>query len=332
MKLEGDRKGRLARTFAWVVGMSTVGVGATAHWREKHRRVTSDALPPAIDAARETLHRRAFGALSYYIDRKSQGRPLVLVHGIHAAASAIEVRPLFERYRGERTVIAVDLPGFGCSGRSDIDYSPMLYVDALVALLEQEAPEGADLVALNLSCEFVARVARDRPELVRSLVLIGPTGLGEDDSVPEPLARWVRFPLVGPRLFDLLVSRVSIQQQFAKAFEGRVDDELAEYAYRSARCEGARYAATAFLRGHLSTPDARKNIYERVQVPTLIVHDDGGYANFSQVPTLVAENPNVYAEQVGHARAYPHFEEPEMTFLLLEQAWGQNAAAHSVWR
>ena len=162
---------------------------------------------------------------------------------------------------------------------------------------------------------------------MRSLVLIGPTGLGEDEAEPEPLARWVRLPRGGQRIFDLLVSRVSLQREFAKAFEGQVDPELAEYAYLSARCQGARYAAGAFLRGLLSTPNARRDIYERVGVPTLVVHDDGAYSNFSQVPRLVAENPNVYAEQVGHARAnYPHFEAPEMTFLLLEQAWGQSAS------
>jgi pimeloyl-ACP methyl ester carboxylesterase len=49
--------------------------------------------------------------------------PLLLIHSVNAAASAYEVRPLFDHYRGRRPVYALDLPGFGQSDRSDRLYS-----------------------------------------------------------------------------------------------------------------------------------------------------------------------------------------------------------------
>ena len=67
------------------------------------------------------------GQLCFYV--KGQGRPLVLVHTINAAASAAEVRPLFESLSQHRTVYAIDLPGYGFAkvpGRVRRDWPAMI--------------------------------------------------------------------------------------------------------------------------------------------------------------------------------------------------------------
>lgn len=43
---------------------------------------------------------------------------------MNASPSAAEVRPLFERYTGSRTVFAPDLPGCSFSARTDRRYDP----------------------------------------------------------------------------------------------------------------------------------------------------------------------------------------------------------------
>lgn len=65
--------------------------------------------------------------------RHGEGAPVVLVHSVNAAASSFEMRPLFEGLRGERPVLAFDLPGFGRSQRG-----PRRYDRALV-LHDQDA-------------------------------------------------------------------------------------------------------------------------------------------------------------------------------------------------
>src|SRR5579859_3284203 len=66
------------------IGYSALGIN--------HRAKLTDAL----SAERRTFASTKTGVVSYYVDRTTSGRPLVLIHSINAAASAYEMRPLFE--------------------------------------------------------------------------------------------------------------------------------------------------------------------------------------------------------------------------------------------
>ncbi len=63
---------------------------------------------PVLPAA---LHAERFksGGVSCYVAGK--GPALLLVHSVNAAASAAQMRPLFEYCCATRTVFAIDLPG-----------------------------------------------------------------------------------------------------------------------------------------------------------------------------------------------------------------------------
>ncbi len=97
------------------------------------------ALPAALNAARHEIDGSA-GRLSYYV--AGEGPPMLLVHSINAAASAYEVRPIFEWAIQHHKVYAVDLPGFGFSDRSQRAYTPRLYTDAIHDMLEMIAGDG----------------------------------------------------------------------------------------------------------------------------------------------------------------------------------------------
>ncbi|HKU44749.1 MAG TPA: alpha/beta fold hydrolase, partial [Polyangiales bacterium] len=154
-------------------------------------------LRAAVDAERHVIATADAGAISYYEDASGEGRPVVLVHGIHAAASAFEMRTLFDAFRGERPVYAIDLPGFGFSQRGGMPYTVKTYVRAIEHLLRHIANERedqrADLIALSLSSEYVASVAAELPQLVHSLVLISPTGFQSPNATPRSKPpRWIQ--------------------------------------------------------------------------------------------------------------------------------------------
>ena len=241
------------------------------------RMDSSSSLPESLDAERAALQTRNAGCMAYYHDTSGSSRPLVLLHSVNAAPSALEMKPLFEHYRGARPVYAPELPGFGHSDRPDIAYTPQLYAAVLGDFLEQVVGTGADVVALSLGAEFAARLALERPSLVRSLTLISPTGMSvrrpPGGALSERIHRVLRFPVLGSGLFSLVRSRRSIRYFLGLAFEGDTPPEMIEQAWRTARCEGASYAPFCFLSGMLFTPDAFESLYLKLAQPALVIHD-----------------------------------------------------------
>ena len=79
----------------------------------------------------------------------------MLAHSVNAAASAYEMKPLWDAYAGTRPVYALEWPGFGSSDRPDLRYTPELMTRALNALVAELGSE-VDVVALSLGSEFAA--------------------------------------------------------------------------------------------------------------------------------------------------------------------------------
>jgi len=294
-------------------------------------------LPLAINSERHLFTSKGAGLLNYYVDEgndetsgeESAGRPLVLIHSINAAGSAYEMRPLFEHYRSERPVYALDLPGFGFSERSDRHYSPKMYAAAIRDFLEDVIEEPADVIALSLSSEFAARAAQNDPELFRSLTLISPTGLREsspaqqadDSGEGDLLYKAFSFPLWSQALYDLLATKPSINYFLEKSFHGPVDEGLAAYAYLTAHQPGARYAPLYFISGRLFTADVRRKIYERLEVPALVIYDQDAYTSFEGLSGLLLKRTNWNAVRVEPTRGLPHFEELRTTIRVLDNFW-----------
>ncbi len=291
-------------------------------------------VPPALDAKRKTLISSSAGKLSYYCNEIETGRPLLLVHSINAAASAYEMRPLFEFYRYQRPVYAVDLPGFGFSERSNRRYTPALYTAALTDLLEEVAPPagGADVVALSLGGEFAARAALDQPELVHSLTLISPTGFTDSarrnrseraagQHSGQRLHSLFSVPLWSQALYDLIASRPSIRYFLGLSFVGQPPADLVEYDYATAHQPGARFAPLYFISGQLFTPDVRERVYERLTLPVLALYDADGFVRFDALAPMVHRHPNWRATRIAPSKGLPQFEQLARTTEALDGFW-----------
>jgi 2-succinyl-6-hydroxy-2,4-cyclohexadiene-1-carboxylate synthase len=134
------------------------------------------------------------------------GRRLVLVHGFTQTGASLA--PLAERLGGTREVVTVDLPGHGSASELRADLPT-------AARLLGEAGGTASYAGYSLGGRTCLRLAVDRPDLVRSLALIGASpgiadqaerharraadeALAEEierDGVPAFLDRWLAQPL-----------------------------------------------------------------------------------------------------------------------------------------
>lgn len=330
----GKDNKKMSPVAAGAVGLASAFVGVVGGWIA-YSRLKIDhnvPLPAAIMVPRTDFTSPRAGQLSTYIDRSAGGRPLVLLHSINAAASAYEVRPIFERYRGSRPVFALDLPGFGFSARTDRIYSVELYTNAILDFLSTHLDEPADVVALSLTSEFAARAALQAPERFHSLTMISPSGFGQREGMPatqraseadatEKTYRFLSFPLWSQALYDALTTRAGIHFFLQMSFQGAVDYGLMEYDYKTSHQPGARYAPLYFVSGQLFTPDIRMAVYEVLETPTLVLYDDDAFVSFDTLPQVVERNHNWYAERIIPTKGLPHFEQMGQVAAALDAFW-----------
>ncbi|RVT53750.1 alpha/beta fold hydrolase [Rubrivivax albus] len=298
----------------------------------------SSTVPPALPGERLALDGPA-GPLTVYV--RGQGPALLLVHSVNAAASAAEVRPLFERAAATHTVFAPDLPGFGLSDRSDRPYTPRLMTDALHQTLRAVrarcgvAP--VDALAVSLGCEFLARAAVEQPAGIGRLALVSPTGFmgsrawrgapGSTRTVPG-LLPLLRGPGWGGALFRGLTKPGVIRYFLRRTWGAReIDEALWAYDVQVVRAPGAEFAPLHFLSGGLFSADIH-DVYDALAQPVWVAHGDRGDFTDYRGLAAFAHKPNWQVSPL-HAGALPHFE-PASGYLEAFDRWLADGASAGV--
>lgn len=278
-------------------------------------------LPAPVPGDRVALHLPGFGQVAGFV--AGQGAPLLLLHSVNAAASAAEVRTLHEHFRHHRTVLSLDLPGYGLSDRPDLAYTPRLMTDALLAatawLRAHCGGTPVDALALSLGCEFLARAAVEQPAAYRSLALVSPTGFmgtrvwrgaaGSTRAVPG-LLKALRGPGWGGALFRGLTRPGVIRYFLQRTWGARnIDETLWQYDVLTTRQPGAAHAPLHFLAGGLFSADIH-TVYGQVTQPVWMCHGVRGDFTDYRGCGFLQQQPNWHFT-VYPTGALPQFELPD---------------------
>lgn len=316
---------RTSHRWRWL--MAALALATTAVAAALQARPAGPVLPLALSGERHFLRLPGFGQVAYYADSRGEGRPLVLVHSVNAAASAYEVKPLWDAFAGERPLYALEWPGFGGSDRPDVRYTPELMTSALRTLVTALGTD-VDVVALSLGGEFSARAALAEPR-IRSLVLISPSGLGTPRGGSQAvnagdqsggLYRVLRA--VGTPLYALLRTRPSIHYFLSLLFQGPVDRGLIDYSVITSHQPGAKYAPLSFISGLLFTPNAYHTLYRQLRIPVLVLYGQDAFVAYDFLPLFV-QQPGVQAVRVPGTAGLPQFEKPAEVEAALRAFWAQ---------
>lgn len=292
---------------------------------------TLQPLPDMLSGKRCEIEDPHAGLVSYYVDgpvskTTATGEammippPLLLIHSVNAAASAHEVKPLFDEYKKTRRTYAIDLPGYGHSERSERPYVQRLMVDAINAVIAEIRSEtrvqAVDTLAVSLSCEFLAKAARENPKPIRSLALVSSTGFRRTTATHGPpdascgrpgMYRIFSLPLLGQLLFRLLITPPSLRFFLRKTWgKKKIDEEMFQNSWRTCRQPGAHRAPFHFLSGYLTSADIR-TVFKQLKQPVWLSHGvRGDFTDFTQTHRL-ASRPNwkITEFQTG---ALPYFE------------------------
>lgn len=202
--------------------------------------------------------------LSVLVAGEARGTRVVLVHGTPGSAEGwadylLDPPPGLE-------LVALDRPGFGCSGPDDAVTSLALQAAAVAELLPDDGRR-AVLLGHSLGGPIVARVAAEHPQRVAALVLLAPALDPALERIHplQPLGAWAPIRWLLPRairnanaeLLALQPELVALQAQLGRIrapvflLHG-TDDALVpveNVPFAQAQLRGARCLVTRLLDG-----------------------------------------------------------------------------------
>jgi pimeloyl-ACP methyl ester carboxylesterase len=257
-------------------------------------------------------------------------QPVVLLHGLGATSASF--LPTFWDLARDHHVFAVDLPGFGESGKPVRPLHAAYFARWTVAFLDAMKIDRAHLVGNSMGGRVALEVALRSPERVQRLALLTPSLAWRRFRAAARLVRLLR-PELGalpiPMLHGLVMQ--SLRTMFAHP------DRVPVTAMRGAADEFVRYFATP--RGRIALFNAAREIYledphgtrgfwarlSTLSVPALFVfgkkdllvpHKFQRYVQRA-VPHAVCE----LLDECGHV---PQFELPEITNRLVRDFLDSN--------
>lgn len=258
------------------------------------------------------------GLLIHYLD-EGWGPVTVLVHGLGGFAESWRHNvPTLARHG---RVIALDLPGFGRSGKPRREYTLAFLAQALDGLLRELGVDAVKLVGHSLGGAIAARFALEHPGRVERLAFLGA-------AVPGFHLRpsWVYRTLSLPGLGDVLASLITpgiCATALARCFAHPDPEEVrffVEHEYSARASRDGRAAYLSLLRsakGDFTVDaDSYRAALSRLGRGVLVIH--------GREDRVV---PLAHARQVaaGLAVAQPRWLDHCGHFPQIEQASAVNA-------
>lgn len=276
----------------------------------------------------------ALGTMMYYTanqefwnsETSSNDRDLIFLHGLGGGSSAYEWSKVYPAFAPNYRTLAPDLIGWGRSDRPEREYRLDDYLTTITEFIEKTGDRPVTVIASSLTAAMTIRVAIDRPELFRSLILTNPTGLSDfgEDYSRNFFAQIVSTPFLDRLIYKAVIAtREGIatflaQRQFADS--SRVYPEIIEAYLQSAQQPNAEYSALDFVRGNQCFDLA---LYiPQLTVPTAIIW--GKQTQFTPLETgkrLADLNPQAirYFQVLDDAGLTPQLEIPAVTIGLIQK-------------
>jgi pimeloyl-ACP methyl ester carboxylesterase len=281
-------------------------------------RVALPAEPTTIsDAEGATV---PYGEYQMYYERlgRDSGDPVLMIHGIGGGSSVFQYRFTAPAVaKAGYNVYAIDLLGFGKSSRPAIRYTQELLVGQIVSFLETVIQKPTVIVANSLTAAYSIRIAAERPDLVKALVLIGPTGY-ERLSRPQDEGRNRSFNtfsgILGTILFGVITTDNWQEYFLLDAYRNReslTPEVLASYD-QNLKVENAEWVIYSFISGNLDQDV--KPYWPTLTTPTLLVwgQQDGNFLRASDAEDFLAARPDVKFLPIDNVKLLPNEDEPEI--------------------
>ena len=251
---------------------------------------------------------------------------LIFLHGFGGGSSAYEWSKVYPAFAADYRILAPDLIGWGRSAHLPRNYQIEDYLTTITEFIEQTNNSPVTAIASSLTAAFIIRIAINRPELFKSLILTTPAGLSDfgNNYSRSFFAQLVSTPILDRFIYGVgVATEMGIrnfleQRQFANP--ERISPEIITAYLESAKRTNAEYSALSFVRGDLCFD---LSLYiDQLTVPTAIIWGQKSQFTGPEIGRRLAQmNPQAIQsfqvlEVVGLT---PQLELPGVTAGLIRQ-------------
>lgn len=210
------------------------------------------------------------GVRTRYVDMGDAEQVIIFIHGFSSSLYSWQacLEPISRQYR----VVALDLKGFGFSGKPESNYTNDEYVDFVVHFMDALGVERATLCGNSMGGGIAWRTALKYPDRVNKLILVDASGYASTRSGTPFIMKLGRLPGM-EKLFSLFTTRGRIRSSLESAYydDERVTEKTVDAYYYPMRTPGALYAVFARMRHSRSEAEEWQARISEVAVPTCIV-------------------------------------------------------------
>ncbi len=212
---------------------------------------------PARAQGSNMSQRLAIGSKTLAYTKVGHGPAVLIVHGIGGHKE--DWAGLADKLAPHHTVYAVDMLGFGGSSKTGDQITIDDQAAALVALLDDQGVETADIVGNSVGGWVAATLAAEHPQRVRRLVLVDAAGFKAMFDGQPPVEFYPQDAAA--------MSKLLLYVRFAPETH---TEAVAAAALAASKATGDVQAAAAVGKG-MFVSTRLEDVAEKVTAPTLVV-------------------------------------------------------------
>ncbi len=251
------------------------------------------------------------GVRTRYVEEGEGEKAIVFIHGFSSSLYTWRscLGPIAKRYR----VVALDLKGFGFSGKPETEYTTDGYADFVIQFMDAVGLKAATLCGNSMGGNIAWRTALKYPDRVEKLILVDASGYPSQHRGMPFFLKLGSLPGVG-EILSFSITRGRIRSSLESAYHdtSRVTERTVDVYYYSMRTEGAMHAVLARLRSSRAEAEKWKDRISELDLPTLIVWGDSDTwvepVNAERFHSDIAGSELVIIAECGHL---PQEEKPE---------------------
>jgi len=242
-------------------------------------------------------HTVQVGADTYAYLKAGHGPALVIVHGVGGHKE--DWQGVMAAMAATHTVYAVDMLGFGGSSRSAADMGMNAQANALLALLDHEHIQRADILGNSVGGWVSATFAAAHPDRVDRLIVVDPAGFRAMFEGQPPVNL---FPNSAAEMRALLSYVLVKPETQTEAF---AEAAFAKFQASGEKSIEARFGPQLFQSAKL------EEVMPRIKAKTLVVWGQNDKLfPVALAPYITGLTPGAQSALVANASHFPQIDNP----------------------